>query len=145
MRRLNKKQRFLRFGRRQEGAVAVEFALILSVLMTLVVGGMDMAHMFYMEHVITNASREGARYATKYTYPPNDTSTSAIKTYIENTLGYNNLNLDNLNVQATTAISGVNKIVTVTVSADKNWWILGSILGNPKHLTGTTAMAVEVP
>ena len=26
-----------------------------------------MGHMYYMDHLITNASREGARYAAKYT------------------------------------------------------------------------------
>ena len=142
---LSKVRRLLRLGRREEGAAAVEFAIILPVLSLLVLGGMDMAHMFYMEHLITNASREGARYATKYTYPVNDTSTAAVKTYVETTLGYNSFNLDNLDVTTSTAVTGTNQVVTVTVSADKNWWILGDLLGNPKHLTASTAMTVEVP
>jgi Flp pilus assembly protein TadG len=139
------KHRLLRFSRRQEGAVAVELAIVLPLLLTLILGGMDMAHMFYIEHVITNASREAARYATKYTYPTNNVSEDAIKSYVQSTLGYNSLKLDNLDVKTSIAGTSPNEVVTVTVSADKNWWILGSLLGNPKHLKGTTAMAAEAP
>ena len=56
-----------RLFKHTEGATAVEFGIILPVLMLLMLGGMDLGHMFYMQHVITNASREGARYAANYT------------------------------------------------------------------------------
>lgn len=45
----------------QSGAAAVEFALVLPVLMALLIGTVDMALMLYDKAVITNASREGAR------------------------------------------------------------------------------------
>ena len=63
-------RQLLRRGRGQEGAAAVEFAIILPVLMLLILGGMDLGHMYYIEHLITNASREGARYGAKYTGTP---------------------------------------------------------------------------
>jgi Flp pilus assembly protein TadG len=46
----------------REGQTLVEFALILPVLILLLVGLMEFALLLYNQHVITNASREGARY-----------------------------------------------------------------------------------
>ena len=63
-------RQLLRRGRGQEGSAAVEFAIILPLLMFLILGGMDLGHMYYIEHLITNASREGARYGRKYTVNP---------------------------------------------------------------------------
>ena len=64
--------------RGEHGAVAVEFAIILPVLVFLILGGMDLAHMFYIQHIVSNASREGARYGAKYTgNPPVDPTTAA--------------------------------------------------------------------
>ena len=55
-------------GRRSErGAVAVEFAILLPVFLLLVFGICDFGHAYYMKQLVTNASREGARYGTRYT------------------------------------------------------------------------------
>ena len=141
------KKRLLKFCRRQEGAAAVEFAIILPVLMLLILGGMDLGHMLYIDHLITNAGREGARYAAKYTNPPVDPTSSAISTYVKTTLNYTSFNLDNLVVSGSYAGASPNRVATVTVTADKHWWILGSVPGvtDPKTLTAQTAMAVERP
>jgi hypothetical protein len=48
------------------GAIAVEFAIILPVLLLLVFGIVDFGHAWYMRHVLENSCREGARYATRY-------------------------------------------------------------------------------
>jgi Flp pilus assembly protein TadG len=45
----------------QKGAAAVEFAIILPLLVILVFGTIDFGVMFYNKQVLTNASREGAR------------------------------------------------------------------------------------
>ncbi len=144
---ISKLRRILKLGRREDGAAAVEFALIIPALMLLILGGMDLGHMLYIEHLITNASREGARYAARYTSPPNDTSSGAISTYVKTTLDYDSFNLSNFNVTETTTGASPNKIATVTVTADKYWWILGSVPGftNPKTLTAKTAMICEGP
>ena len=44
-----------------EGAAAVEFALVLPLLMLLVLGGLDWGYYFFIKQVSTNAAREGAR------------------------------------------------------------------------------------
>jgi Flp pilus assembly protein TadG len=125
------------------GAAAVEYGLVLPIVILLMLGGMDFAHMFYMQHVLTNASREGARYTSIYTgnaNPPSD-----VENYIKSRLNYNSFNFDNLTVSS--SVSGTPKIITVTVEADKNWWILNSMLGltNPRHLTARTAMMWQGP
>ena len=55
----------LRRGRGQEGAAAVEFALVLPVLMILLAGFFDFGWLFYWQHSVTNASRAGARFAVQ--------------------------------------------------------------------------------
>jgi hypothetical protein len=145
----NRLRRLLRRGRGEEGAVAVELGIILPVLLLLVLGGMDLAHMYYMRHIITNASREGARYATKYTYPPNDPSSAAISNYVKlpEGLNYNRFNFPDLVVSGSYTGASPNKIATVTVQANKHWWILGNLLGfdDPMTLIARTAMTVERP
>ena len=51
-----------RFWARQDGQGLVEFAIILPVLLILIFGIMEFSLLLYNQHVITNASREGARY-----------------------------------------------------------------------------------
>ena len=50
-----------RKNRNQRGAAAVEFALVLPVLVLLLVGIIEFSLALYDKAVITNASREGAR------------------------------------------------------------------------------------
>jgi Flp pilus assembly protein TadG len=45
----------------QRGAAAVEFALVLPVLLFIVLGTIDWGWYFYVSQVVTNAAREGAR------------------------------------------------------------------------------------
>ena len=45
----------------QKGAALVEFAIVLSLLVLLVIGAIEFGVLYYNKQVITNASREGAR------------------------------------------------------------------------------------
>ena len=47
---------------REEGQGLVEFAIILPMLLLLLLGMIEFGLILYNQHVITNASREGARY-----------------------------------------------------------------------------------
>jgi Flp pilus assembly protein TadG len=131
----------------ERGSIAVEFAIILPLLLLLVLGGMDLGHRYYMQYLISNASREGARYAAKYRETLVDPNSSAISDYVKLPAGlnYNSLGLDTLVVSGSYTGVSPNKIITVTVNANKYWWALGSLLGftNPQTITATTAMAVE--
>jgi Flp pilus assembly protein TadG len=150
------RRRFLPGAKRglrgEHGAVAVEFAIIIPLFIFLVLGGMDLAHMFYIEHIVATASREGARYGAKYTgSPPADPSPTQISTYVTSTVVPP---LDGLVVQdpVYTNVPGppAYRIVTVTVTAHKHWWILGTFnfygwepFPNPRTVTGKTSMKVE--
>jgi Flp pilus assembly protein TadG len=54
------------FLRRQQGASATELALILPVFLFLVFGVLEFGHAWYMRQMLSNASREGARYGYCY-------------------------------------------------------------------------------
>jgi hypothetical protein len=133
--------------RSERGGVAVEFAIILPVLVLLILGGLDLGHRYYIEYLTSNASREGARYAAKYTVSINLPTSADISNYVKLPAGlnYNRFNLANLVVSGSYAGAFPNKIVTVIVQADKHWWILGSLPGfaNPQTVTAATAMNVE--
>jgi len=47
----------------QRGGAAIEFAIILPFLVLLIFGAIEFGVMFYNKQVITNATREGARFA----------------------------------------------------------------------------------
>lgn len=136
----------LRRGCGQEGTAAVEFAIILPILLVLTLGALDMGHMYYIDHLITNASREGARYAAKYTGTAAAPTSGQVSSYVKTASGlnYDAFNLPSLTVSAVSVGTVPSKIVTVTVTAQKQWWVLGSLLGLAnKTLTAKTAMNVE--
>jgi len=130
----------------------VEFAIIAPVLALLILGGVDLGHSYYIQYLTSNASREGARYAAKYTGTDATPSSAAVSDYVKlpSGLNYNAFNLDTLTVTTTYTGSFPNMIATVTVSAVKHWWLLGNFnfygwlpLTNPQTLKATTAMNVE--
>lgn len=54
--------RIARSDRSENGIAAIELALVLPLFTLLIIGLMDLAVMMYNTQVITNASREGARW-----------------------------------------------------------------------------------
>lgn len=63
--------------RRENGAAAVEFGIVLAVLVLLAVGVGEFGIMFYNKQVIVNASREGARAGIVRADPAGDAYTDA--------------------------------------------------------------------
>ena len=64
-------RQLLRRGRGQEGAAAVEFAVVLPLLILILAVLTDFGWLFYWQHTVTNASRAGARYAVQAHYTGN--------------------------------------------------------------------------
>lgn len=61
---------------RQLGVAAVEFALVLPLFLTMVLGAIDWGWFFYIDQLVTNCAREGARAGTLR--PPPPTTASAV-------------------------------------------------------------------
>jgi Flp pilus assembly protein TadG len=141
------------FWRRTEGAVSVEFALLIVIFLTIVAGIIDFGHAYYMQQIITTASREGARYGTRYQtdtggsrIAPSSLSPS-ITDWIKN--NYENLlpTDASLGVVISGAISGTTGAdLNITVNANKNWFLIHHFVPSMTAqavLTATTVMKCE--
>lgn len=141
--------------RSQQGGVCLELALLLPVLFLLVFGLVDFGHAWYMKQELTTASREGARYATRYQTDssgahllPSALSPSVADWVIEK---YQPLLPSDANLAVTPAGPGYTSglagdDITITVTARKHWFVVGSLipgLGSYLDITTSTVMKVE--
>ena len=146
-----------RFWGEAKGAAAVEFA-ILAVVFLLTIGGIiDFGHAWYMRQVITNASREGARYGVTYRTDTNGAriAPSGLSPTIQNYLltGYFQKAVlpTDANPTITTAGTGYTtgskgSTLEVKVAARKSWFFLPGFLpglGDHLDLSATTVMQCE--
>jgi len=133
--------------RGQCGAVMIEFALILLVLIPLLLGIMEFGLILYNKAMITNASREGARAGIVY-----DTSrpTEAAITTVVNNYCQDHLITFGSATPVTDAVpdacpdSGAN--ITVTVDYQYDWLVLPNFLAGligQVNLSATTVMRCE--
>jgi hypothetical protein len=138
-------RQLLRRGRGQEGAAAVEFAALLPVLLILMAGFFDFGWLFYWQHSVTNASREGARYAVQARFvggvstPYTD---AEITTLVKNSYGADLV----VAVNRTGGIaSGSPRSVTVTKTVQ--WFFLDYLQSHgvplPTTVHNKTTMTVE--
>jgi Flp pilus assembly protein TadG len=72
----------------QSGASAVEFAIILPILVLILFGIIEMGLALYDKAMITNASREGARAGILFRVPPvtEEEIVNVVNTYLGNNL-----------------------------------------------------------
>lgn len=146
-----------RFLGRTKGAVAVEFAIIGTVFLLIVAGVLDFGHAWYMRQVITNASREGARYGITYTtnasgvrIAPNVLNPTIQNYILTRYLANAVLPADANPVVAlggaglTTGTKGA--AIEVTVTATKTWFLVAGFipgLGHQRALAARTVMLCE--
>jgi Flp pilus assembly protein TadG len=126
---------------RQRGAVAVEFALILPLLLTLVLGTIDWGWYFFVDQLVTDCAREGARAGTLL--PPRPTSTSAQAVAAAQLAGNSFLQRVNLTQQGVVAtvvtVDGVDAVqVTVTYPVRSLTGLLTSLM--PANARATVVM-----
>ena len=146
--------RYRGFWRRTQGVAAVEYAILGTVLIFILGGIIDFGHSFYISQVVTNASREGARYGVTFQVDPTATRIppSSLSPSISNyvTTKYISQTLV-ASLNPTVSVSGAGyatgakgQPVQVTVSATKNWFLLGSIIpGLPTTISATSVMQCE--
>lgn len=59
-----------RSRRAPRGAAAVEFALIVPLLLLMILGSIDWGYFFFVQQVVTNAAREAARVGSLTVFDP---------------------------------------------------------------------------
>jgi Flp pilus assembly protein TadG len=138
-----------KFCRDEKGVAAVEFALMTLTLVFIIGIIMDFGHYFYLRQVVTQASREGARFGSLYGDPR--ATTAEIQTFVQQkygpSLGYSSGSGPSVNVQGAGGVSETD--ITVTVIGTKSWFFLDSfisLLGNPgafRSPAGSTTMKLE--
>lgn len=97
--------------KRQGGQSTVEMAIILPILLVLFLGIFDIGHILYIDEMLSNASREGARYGSLNT--ANSTDTQGIDDAV--LADISGLNTNNLQISSSvvTEASGVNYVKVV--------------------------------
>jgi Flp pilus assembly protein TadG len=126
---------------RQRGVAAVEFALVLPLLLTVVLGAIDWGWYFFIDQLVTNAAREAARTGTLL--PPRPTSTASQGENAAEAAGLaylKRVNLSETGVDASfTTIDGTDAIsVTITYPVGSLTGFFPALL--PEHATATAVM-----
>jgi Flp pilus assembly protein TadG len=139
----------------EQGAAAIEFALVLPLLIILFFGIIEFSVILYDKAMITNASREGARVGIVYrfdaetetsSHPSDDEIRDTINNYIQN-------HLISLGASSTADIpaptrsgNAAGDTLTVTVNYDYHFLVLSEFittLTGPITLSATTVMRME--
>jgi Flp pilus assembly protein TadG len=146
-----------RLLRDAKGAAAVEFAIVGTVFILFLGGILDFGHAWYLRQVVTNASREGARYGVTYRTDSNGVRmapsayTPTISSYVTNGYLANAILPANAHPAVvpggtgyTTGTKGAPLEVTVTLT--KNWFFIPGFIpgvGDHINLSATTVMECE--
>ena len=129
----------------ERGAAAVEFALLLPVLLTILYGIIEFGMIMYGREVVTNASREGAR-AGIIQVSPKPTS-GQITTIATNYMAGTGINPSQVTITVTGAGGASPTMLTVTATYNYLWLdpYIPTVLGLPSPLpiTMSTTMRNE--
>ena len=88
-------QRVEKLRKSEQGSAAVEFALILPVLASILFGAIDFGRMMWFQEVLANATRVGARQATMFEA---GNGKAAVHTAVSNALTAGGVDVGGLNV-----------------------------------------------
>ena len=139
-----------RTPKNQEGAAAVEFAIILPLFIVLVFGIIEFSLAFYDKAMITNASREGARRGIVYTTDPDATVSNAeIESVVTAYLSDNLITFGpDTDVDVAIAREGFapGDDLSVTVTYSYGYLLLPAFIdaiSGPINLTARTVMRME--
>ena len=127
----------------ERGAAAVEFALLLPVLLTILYGIIEFGMIMYGREVVTNASREGARAGIIQVSPkPTSGQITAIAT---NYLTGTGINPSQVTVTVTGAGGASPTMLTVTATYNYPWLVpyIPAVLGLPSPLPTTMSTTMR--
>jgi len=152
---LPRRRLFQRFLGGKRGSMSVEFGILVPIFVLLIFGIVDFGHAWYMKMQITSASREGARYGSRYQTDSSGTRiipnalNPSVATWVQN--NYTSLLPSDANLTVTPGGAGyasgaTGADLTVAVTATKTWFVIDNFipgLGNSIDLSSTTNMKVE--
>ncbi len=134
-----------------DGLAVVEFAIILSVFLMMLLGILEFGYDWYLKHALTNASRDGARYgvmfktdtATNSQIYPSQLPHGTWKTIQDVVKQELNGELPSAIASSVTVVPsgtamtapGPGAPLTVTVTATKNWSALGALIPSINNMT----------
>lgn len=98
--------------KKSSGASAVEFAIILPLLVLLVFGIIELSFVLYDQAMITNASREGARVGIVYSIPA--VTDAEITSVVNNYLGTHLVTFGGKQSPSSNPVTGATVIVMRT-------------------------------
>lgn len=118
-------------SKNQEGAGLVEFSLLAPLIVALLFGLLEFGLSLYSKEVLTNASREGARFGVVYTTPRKNTEEiqARVKEYLTKA-GFT----DTANINVVGAQGSSGSPLTVSVSYPYTFQVLPNFICS---LTGT--------
>jgi Flp pilus assembly protein TadG len=103
-------------GAKRQGAVLIEFALILPVLITIVLAAIDFGRFAHAHMAVTNAARVGAGYASMHPYTSGTQALwqskvrESIKNEMQGVLNYNDTQLVMTTPQVITDADGLKRV-----------------------------------
>ena len=135
-----------------KGAAAVEFAIVLPLLILILFGIIEFSAAFFDKAVITNASREGARAGILFRSGTRGAGSedAIINATVDNYIASNLISFGSSPATASTTITrtgfSVGDTLTVTVSYPYSYLVLPGFITtmtNPVVLTAATTMRME--
>ena len=128
-------------GQHQKGAAAIEFALILPVLILLLFGTVEFSLLLFNQQILTNASREGARYGIVAGHDSDSIIIEVDKYCAGNLISFGSA------ATPTTIVTGAGGTfgndLTVTVTYNYDFLVLANLGFGPVILTAKTVMKLE--
>ena len=127
----------------ERGAVLVEFAVVIPILLILLMGIVEVGLLFYNQQVLTNASREGARAGISHL------AVSEVTTIVENYCQDRMIRFDS-DTAPTTTVTGIPGSFGDNVTVNVNYpytFLVPDLLGfGPNlQLQAETIMRMERP
>jgi Flp pilus assembly protein TadG len=128
---------------REDGVVAVEFAIVLPILLLIMFGIIEFGFVLFEKQVITNASREGARYGIVQATPRH--SEEEIKGVVKGYLTNAGLKDASATIDVTGEGLAYPNDLTVRVDYPYTFLVLSRLTGGSSSLTlsATTTMRNE--
>jgi Flp pilus assembly protein TadG len=129
--------------RNQEGASLVEFSVLAPLFVVLLFGLVEFGLSIYSKGVISNASREGARFGVVFSTPRKTTGeiTAKVQEFLTKS-GFT----DTANINVTGAQGASGSPLSVTVAYPYNFQVLPAFvsgLAGTVNLTSNTVMLME--